>query len=412
MREERKRLSSMSCDTDAMYKVTFIGAWTAERHGAIDYPINAHFSPFVVGTHGDDFVAWRPDDTASPGVEKLAETGSTDTLVQEFEKGTDVCDYTTSKDVSLEIPMNSSCSRMDFISALRPSPDWFTGLSDLDLCSEEGYWYHDVVIGVMPFSAGTADSEVELITELTPDNTTNPEQYFVKGGLVQPVAYITIEKMGSRPILGGGGSITAKNPSEVDCSTPVTYNIQWSNVWTMERHPVDYPPVEDFPHFSPFVYGAHDGSYQMWGNGRKATPGVQIVAEIGSPDTLLGELEENNPKCQKKASSQETTSMELTPECMLLSSISMIAPSPDWFAGFYNLNLCVGGKWLQNITVAATPWDAGTDCGITYKSPNCVEGGEAFSRIFEFTPEFPNPFVNDDEVKPVVEFTITMAPKS
>lgn len=45
-------------------------------------------------------------------------------------------------------------------------------------------------------------------------------------------------------------------------------------------------------------------------------------------------------------------------------------PSPDWFVGIDSLNLCEGGQWKQEVTLDLHPYDAGTDSGFTFSSPN------------------------------------------
>ena len=48
----------------------------------------------------------------------------------------------------------------------------------------------------------------------------------------------------------------------------------------------------------------------------------------------------------------------------LMSFISMIAPSPDWFVGLDSYDLCgKDGQWKDNIDMNLLPWDAGTDSG-------------------------------------------------
>lgn len=45
-------------------------------------------------------------------------------------------------------------------------------------------------------------------------------------------------------------------------------------------------------------------------------------------------------------------------------------PSPDWFVGVDSLNLCEGNRWKQEVTIDLRPYDAGTDSGFTFSSPN------------------------------------------
>jgi len=54
----------------------------------------------------------------------------------------------------------------------------------------------------------------------------------------------------------------------------------------------------------------------------------------------------------------------------LLSAISMIAPSPDWFAGVdgYSMRNRDTNTWLDEVVLDLYPLDAGTDAGTTYTS--------------------------------------------
>uniref|UniRef100_A0A8B9K577 Spondin 2a, extracellular matrix protein n=1 Tax=Astyanax mexicanus TaxID=7994 RepID=A0A8B9K577_ASTMX len=53
-----------------------------------------------------------------------------------------------------------------------------------------------------------------------------------------------------------------------------------------------------------------------------------------------------------------------------LSLLVKVIPSPDWFVGVDSLNLCEGGQWKQEVTFDLHPFDAGTDSGFTFSSPN------------------------------------------
>ena len=54
-----------------------------------------------------------------------------------------------------------------------------------------------------------------------------------------------------------------------------------------------------------------------------------------------------------------------------LTLISMVAPSPDWFAGVSGLALRDGqGQWKQQIIVDLYPYDAGTEEGTGYSISN------------------------------------------
>lgn len=54
----------------------------------------------------------------------------------------------------------------------------------------------------------------------------------------------------------------------------------------------------------------------------------------------------------------------------LVSLVSMIAPSPDWFVGIHGLNLLVNGDWPDELIMDLEAYDAGTDSGVSYTSSN------------------------------------------
>ena len=49
-----------------------------------------------------------------------------------------------------------------------------------------------------------------------------------------------------------------------------------------------------------------------------------------------------------------------------ITLVSMVAPSPDWFAGVRGLALLDGETWVEELVVPLYPYDAGTDSGISY----------------------------------------------
>lgn len=70
---------------------------------------------------------------------------------------------------------------------------------------------------------------------------------------------------------------------------------------------------------------------------------------------------------QAKTTAQPNTNDLLV---LQLSFIVRIVPSPDWFVGIDSLNLCEGDNWIENISLDLYPYDAGTDSGFTFSSPN------------------------------------------
>ena len=90
----------------------------------------------------------------------------------------------------------------------------------------------------------------------------------------------------------------------------------------------------------------------------------------------------------------------------LMSAISMIAPSPDWFSGFYNYDPRIRDRtWAREFILQTFPWDAGTEQGSTYSINNDPEAPHR--PIFQLTNKtVPDTGVlmnrDRDEVLPVV----------
>jgi hypothetical protein len=48
----------------------------------------------------------------------------------------------------------------------------------------------------------------------------------------------------------------------------------------------------------------------------------------------------------------------------------MLAPSPDWYVGIVDLNLIENGVFIEEKTIYAKTYDAGTDSGQQFTSNN------------------------------------------
>lgn len=58
------------------------------------------------------------------------------------------------------------------------------------------------------------------------------------------------------------------------------------------------------------------------------------------------------------------------PQSSQVSFVVRIVPSPDWFVGVDSLDLCDGDRWREQAALDLYPYDAGTDSGFTFSSPN------------------------------------------
>jgi hypothetical protein len=165
---------------------------------------------------------------------------------------------------------------------------------------------------------------------------------------------------------------TAANPTQT-----AEYTVTFDATWSAQTHPSSFPPN---PHFSGLVGSTHDASVWFWQAGELASPGIENMAETGSKSPLLTEIGAAitdgsadslisgggiNP-----SPGSVGVSFQIDLDFPLVTLVSMIAPSPDWFVGVSNLSLFENGDWVEERIVSLLPYDSGTDGGTTYTSPN------------------------------------------
>jgi len=63
------------------------------------------------------------------------------------------------------------------------------------------------------------------------------------------------------------------------CPGTANYTVSFYGLWKRDRHPMTNLPGG--AHFSPLVGCSHGSDYVMWRAGRKASSGVEQVAETG-----------------------------------------------------------------------------------------------------------------------------------
>ena len=159
------------------------------------------------------------------------------------------------------------------------------------------------------------------------------------------------------------------------------YQVVFNATWSQATHPTDWPAGA---HFSGLVGGTHNSSVRFFHEGQTASEGIRLMAERGQQLTLLSEIAPAvaNGTAQFQLAgggiSSSPGTVRLTfPEPMrrdypLVTLVSMIAPSPDWFVGVDSLSLIDDAQWVTNKVVVLYGMDAGTDSGATYTSPDQV----------------------------------------
>ena len=160
-------------------------------------------------------------------------------------------------------------------------------------------------------------------------------------------------------------------------SDTAIYSVTFNATWSATTHPTDFPSGA---HFSPLIGAVHNDSASFWASGETATPGIEQMAETGGTGLLTREIRAEIPdnaisviNGRGIGSPASTTISEVlvTLDHPLITLVTMIAPSPDWFVGTAGQSMQDEfGQWLDELTFVLYPYDSGTDDGTSYRSPN------------------------------------------
>lgn len=172
----------------------------------------------------------------------------------------------------------------------------------------------------------------------------------------------------------------SKNENIVNQNTNVSsarYKLTFNATWSAQTHPIDFPSSA---HFSGLIGMTHNKNVNLFTNGTLASDGIKNMAETGSKNPLESEIQNfislgtggNLISGGGINSSPGEISLEfnINSSHSLVSIVSMLAPSPDWFIGVSNIDLIENENWVTNKTISVDIYDAGTDDGSTFTSQN------------------------------------------
>ncbi|XP_033152395.1 uncharacterized protein LOC117135931 [Drosophila mauritiana] len=224
------------------------------------------------------------------------------------------------------------------------------------------------------------------------------------------------------------------------------YKVVLHTYWTRELFPKHYPDWRPTAQWTKTLGRTHNANYALYHIGQPATAAVKQFAESGRTDLLdsnAGEQQQVQMQLQSQmqtgkspsggisSGSSGTTSFNTTAASTatptsggsggttaersvfdefsmpaipmgagrseakvfvdsnhsLVSLMTRIVPSPDWFIGVDSFELCVGGSWIDTVTVELDPLDAGTDNGFTFTAPNWPTAPQGV--IYRITSRYP-----------------------
>jgi hypothetical protein len=194
-----------------------------------------------------------------------------------------------------------------------------------------------------------------------------------------------------------------------DKGNTAEYKVTFQSTWSEDTHPDDFPSN---PHFSGLIGASHNDNVNFWRDGELASLGIKNMAETGSKSPLNKEIFISFLKkstfqllsgdIMQSSPGFVNLTIKVSQDYPLVTLVSMIAPSPDWFVGVDSLNLFENGEFVDKKTEILYAYDAGTDSGTNYTSPN--EPTNPFEPIFFIET---SPFKYGDIIVPVGTFTFT-----
>ena len=164
-----------------------------------------------------------------------------------------------------------------------------------------------------------------------------------------------------------------------------TYTITFTSTWNDTDHTnaMDMS-LPGSAHWSRLVGVNHNDMVDFFEPGEMASLGVEMIAESGTNDEFrdtdvanaigAGDAQQyiNGPSLGSAAGTITISGLDVSDDFPLLTLLTMVAPSPDWYVGLDGINLMNGdGTWKSSIHIPMTfVYDAGTDSGSNYTSGN------------------------------------------
>ncbi|XP_036230521.2 spondin-1 [Bactrocera oleae] len=217
------------------------------------------------------------------------------------------------------------------------------------------------------------------------------------------------------------------------------YKVVLHTYWTRDLFPKHYPDWRPTAQWTKTLGRTHDASYALFHIGQQATAGVKQFSETGKSDLLdsiVGEQQQQQMHYQQQqiaangnsfagfvptasvvrggggagagagagtgersvfdefnipavlvGDGRQETKFFVDSNHSMVSLMTRIVPSPDWFIGVDSFQLCVGGSWIDTVTVEMDPLDAGTDNGFTFTAPNWPTSPQGV--IYRITSRYP-----------------------
>ncbi len=170
--------------------------------------------------------------------------------------------------------------------------------------------------------------------------------------------------------------ILTAQPESAVAQTTATYTATFTGIWNTQSTPGG---VVGGAHFTTLACAVHNSDVTFWESGSMATPGVELVAEIGGTSRFQSEVSAAGANAKRgfdvslgfSTVGSKNFEVEFAKSHPLFTLLSMLGPSPDWFVGVSGLSLLDGqGNWRSSHSVDLFAYDAGTEDGENFQLDN------------------------------------------
>jgi hypothetical protein len=190
----------------ATYTVTFDSNWTQDAHPHLsgNLPSNAHWSKLVGATHTSEVNFLEMGQTATTGIENLAELGSNSAFFSEINTAISLDTAyalidgsglaTAEGQIVLDnVITTSAFPLLTLASMIAPSPDWMIAINSISLLDGSGEWKNEITLDLFPYDAGS-DNGIDYTSA---NSDTNPKEPITS---LLGVAPFSSEKIGTLTI--------------------------------------------------------------------------------------------------------------------------------------------------------------------------------------------------------------------
>ncbi|MFD0989509.1 spondin domain-containing protein [Mariniflexile jejuense] len=174
--------------------------------------------------------------------------------------------------------------------------------------------------------------------------------------------------------------------SKTFAQSTASYSISLTTIWNEANH----TSIPANAHWSSLVGATHNTENEFFELGVVSpnTNGIKDVAELGNNTNFMNEV--NTAISLNKADKWLSTGgignaigtftindVQVNENFPLITLVSMVAPSPDWFIAVNSVTLRSGNNsvnngWKDTFTLDVFAYDSGTDDGTDYTSLNAV----------------------------------------